>query len=354
MQRTGVICGLLAAVTFGASAPFAKQLVAHADPELLAGLLYLGAALVLVLAGSSRRRGEPGLRRTDVPTMTAVVVAGGVAAPVLMLVGLERVSGVTGSLVLNLEAPLTMLLAVFVFAEHLSLRAWLAAALIVTGGLLLAVGPGAGAGALVGVLLVAAACACWAVDNNLTQRLTVRDPVVIVRIKATAAAAANLAIAALRGPGWPAWWVVVAALVLGAVSYGGSIVLDAYALRLLGAAREAALFATAPFAGVVIALVVFHEPFGLAAGLALVVMAVGTTLLLTDRHEHVHEHGTLAHEHRHTHDAHHAHAHAGGRSAEPHSHWHVHERLVHAHPHLSDAHHRHTHRGAGAPPLRRR
>jgi drug/metabolite transporter (DMT)-like permease len=335
---------LLAAVTFGASAPFAKRLVGHGDPELLAGLLYLGAAVVLALAGSSRRRGEPGLRRSDVPTMTAVVVAGGVVAPVLLLVGLQRVSGVTGSLVLNVEAPLTMLFAVFVFGEHLSLRAWIASALIVAGGAVLALGPGAASGAVLGVILVGAACACWALDNNLTQRLTVRDPVVIVRIKATGAAATNLAIAAVRGPGWPPWWVIGGALALGAVSYGASIVLDVYALRMLGAAREAALFATAPFAGVMIALAVFDEPLGFDAGLALIVMAVGTALLVTDRHEHRHRHGALAHEHRHVHDAHHEHEHSvDGAAAEPHSHWHLHTPMVHAHPHVSDLHHRHTH-----------
>ena len=54
-------------------------------------------------------------------------------SPCLMLTGLTRVSGVTGSLLLNLEAPFTMAIAVLVFREHLGRRVALAFALIVGG-----------------------------------------------------------------------------------------------------------------------------------------------------------------------------------------------------------------------------
>lgn len=342
--RKGVGFGLLAAFSFGASAPFAQRLVAHADAQLLAGLLYLGAGLVLILAGPARRRHEAHLQRSDVPTLAAVVLAGGVIAPVLLLVGLERVSGVTGSLTLNMEAPLTALLAVWVFGEHLSRRAWLAGMVIVAGAAILGLAPGTSNTDIAGVALIVFACVGWAIDNNLTQRLTVRDPIVIVRIKAFGAAATNIFIAMARDAGLPAGWVVAAALALGAVAYGVSVVFDAYALRLLGAAREAALFATAPFAGVIVAVVVLGEGLDAGSVAALTLMACGTLMLLTDRHEHEHHHAALAHEHRHTHDEHHRHDHTEGVDVgEPHSHWHDHEPLAHRHDHVSDIHHRHPH-----------
>ncbi len=342
--RAGVACGLLAAVSFGASAPFAQRLVSDADPQLLAGVLYLGAGLVLLLAGGSRRRHEARLTRSDLPTLGAVVAAGGVIAPVLFLVGLQRVSGVTGSLTLNLEAPLTAILAVWVFGEYLTRRAWTAGLVIIAGAVLLGWAPGGSSPDPIGVVLISAACVGWAIDNNLTQRLTVRDPVVIVRIKALVAASVNLLIAFARGAGLPAGWVIVAGLTIGAVSYGASVLFDAYALRALGAAREAALFATAPFAGVVVAVIVFGEGIDLTSGLAMVLMGIGTGLLLSDRHEHQHRHLALAHEHRHFHDEHHHHTHPDEIDPpEPHSHWHEHEPLAHRHEHTSDVHHRHRH-----------
>jgi len=41
------------------------------------------------------------------------------------------------------------------------------------------------AGTTIGVVALAGACLAWALDNNLTQRLSVRDPVGIVRVKTT-------------------------------------------------------------------------------------------------------------------------------------------------------------------------
>ena len=342
--RAGVWCGLLAAVSFGVSAPFAQRLLTHVDAQLLAGVLYLGAGLVLVFAGPARRRHETPVRRSDRSRLASVVVIGGVVAPVLLLTGLERVSAMAGSLALNLEAPFTAVLAVWVFREHLSRRAWLAGLIIVAGATVLGLAPGPMSNDPIGIALIALACAAWAIDNNLTQGLTARDPIVIVRTKAFGAAVANVSIALLRGSAFPAAWVIVAALALGGVSYGLSVVLDAYALRSLGAAREAALFATAPFAGVIVAIVVLGDDLSGGSVAALVLMAVGTSLLLTDHHVHRHTHVALAHEHRHVHDDHHAHDHADDVDLpQPHAHWHEHEPIAHSHSHVSDAHHRHGH-----------
>ena len=241
-----------------------------------------------------------------------IMLFGGVAGPVLLLVGLERVTAVSGSLLLNLEAPFTALLAVVAFREHLSARGWLAGGVIVLGAAVLG-GGGAVGGDVWGVVLIAGACAAWAIDNNLTQRLTLRDPFAIVRFKAYGATAINLLIALLlRRAGWPDVGIVAAALALGAVSYGASILLDAYALRLVGAAREAALFATAPFAGALVAIAVLGDRVTATTALAGGFMVAGTVGFLTDHHEHEHAHEALMHEHRHTHDEHHDHDHPPG------------------------------------------
>jgi drug/metabolite transporter (DMT)-like permease len=345
-QFRGAAFGLGAAALFGLSAPTAKLLLADVSPVLLAGLLYLGAAVGLwVHRAIVPQTREAALRRTDLPKLASVVLAGGVAGPVLMLFGLARVSGLTGSLLLNLEAPFTMLLAVLVFREHLGRHGLTAVALILTGALVLKLEPGTLRADTLGVILLAAACACWALDNNLTQRLSLRDPFAIVRVKTLAAGLANTVVGLwLVRSALPSGRYVAAALVLGSLSYGLSVVLDAYALRLVGAAREAAYFATAPFVGALASLVLLGEVLRPFDVLAMFVMVLGVVFLLRERHAHGHMHEALEHEHLHSHDEHHRHEHvAGDPPGEPHSHFHRHAPLFHDHPHVPDAHHRHRH-----------
>lgn len=341
----GAIMGLAAAACFGISTPIAKGLLGVVDPQVLAGLLYLGAGAAISLYRVFRGRSvEAPLRQADAPSLFLLVLAGGVFAPVLMLLGLGRLSAVAGSLLLNLEAPFTMLLAVVFFGEHLGRRALLAAALIVAGAFTLRVQAGAVEGQALGVLLVAAACFCWALDNNLTQRLSTRDPFAIVQVKTLAAGTANLGLGVGLGGSLPAPPILAGALALGALSYGVSVVLDAYALRLNGAAREAAYFATAPFLGVLGSVAVLGERLRAFDLAALIAMLGGVVLLLREKHAHRHHHEPMAHEHLHEHDEHHAHRHGpGDPPGSPHSHWHEHEALDHEHPHVPDIHHRHRH-----------
>lgn len=221
-QTRGAAFGLGAAALFGISAPLAKVLLGEVSPVLLAGLLYLGAALGLwahrLVAPPTK---EAPLGRRDISKLALVVLSGGVAAPVLMLFGLSRVTALTGSLLLNLEAPFTVLLAVLLFREHLGRYAAVATLLIVGGAAVLKLDPGSLGAETVGVLLLAAACACWALDNNLTQKLSLRDPFAIVRVKTLVAGATNTAIGlVVVQSALPSGGYVAAALLLGSLSYG--------------------------------------------------------------------------------------------------------------------------------------
>jgi drug/metabolite transporter (DMT)-like permease len=245
---------------------------------------------------------------------------------------------------LNVEGPFTILLGLALFREHLSKHAAAGALVIFSGALVLGVETGNTRADWVGIVLIATACAAWALDNNLTQSLTVRDPRSIVRLKAGIAGTVNVLLAVAVGASLPAASLVVAALGLGAVSYGLSVYLDALALRALGAAREAAVFAVAPFAGALLAPLVLPETLSVQDAVAGALMGVGVVLLLRERHDHLHRHEPLFHDHRHVHDEHHAHEHPEGVDpVEPHAHPHHHHELEHAHPHVSDVHHRHSH-----------
>lgn len=348
---TGTLCGAGAALLFGLSPPLVKLLLPTSSPLMLAGLLYCGAGLGLLAVrlvtrwsrhGTSRR--EARLRRGDALPLAGVILTGGVLGPVLMLVGLGRVSGAVGSLLLNLEAPFTIFLAVVFFREHLGRREALAALLIVAAAALLGFQGGALHADGPGVLALAGACLSWGLDNNLTQRLSVRDPVALVQVKALGAGTCNVALALVLGAQLPGGWHLLTAGGVGLACYGVSILLDVYALRLLGAAREAALFASAPFVGALASVAILGERLGLRELGALGLMVLGVVLLVRARHGHTHTHEPLEHDHLHVHDAHHQHAHPPGVDpSEPHSHPHRHAPLTHDHPHVSDLHHRHRH-----------
>ena len=342
-RLTGVSTGLAAAALFGSSAPFAKLLLPETSALALSAILYLGASAALSLWCLVRREGaEASPRRADWPLLLGVILLGGIVGPVLMLLGLERMSALSVALMLNLEAAFTILLAVGLFGEHLGGLEALAAATVIFGATIVGLGPGNLHGDPLGAAEVAGACLAWGIDNNLSQRLSLRDPVATARIKTLGAGACTLAIAFVLGYRLPAGAALGGALAVGALCYGASLVLDMKALRILGAAREAAFFATAPFIGAIVAVIVFGNAPRVSEWTGGLLMAAGVVLLMRERHAHMHTHQEFEHDHLHVHDQHHRHVHPEP-VAEPHSHPHRHAPLTHDHPHLSDLHHRHVH-----------
>jgi drug/metabolite transporter (DMT)-like permease len=347
----GALMALASAALFGASTPFAKLLLGGGvDPWLLAGLLYLGSGAGLSLARLGGRflgleAAEAPLRRADLPWLALVVLAGGMAGPLLLMVGLARTPASSAALLLNVEGLATMAIAWIVFRENVDRRLLAGAVAILAGAVLLS-WQGGPAGLGVGALAIVGACLAWGIDNNLTRKLSSADPVQITAIKGLAAGLANLGLALARGAPLPDAWPILGAAVVGFFGYGVSLVLFTLALRNLGTARTGAYFSTAPFIGAALSLGLFGEPLTARLAAAAALMALGVYLHLSERHEHAHAHEAMDHEHRHVHDAHHQHAHGPGDPPdEPHTHRHHHAPMRHKHPHYPDLHHRHGHAG---------
>lgn len=345
----GIAFAIGAAVLFGLAAPAAKVLLAVSDPWMLAGLLYLGSGIGLgawYVAGrrGSQRRREPALGAADMPWAAGAIVAGGVVGPVLLMLGLAMGSASAASLLLNLEGVLTALLAWVVFREHFSVRIALGMLAIVAGAFVIAAGHGAVVPLERSALFVVGACLAWAIDNNLTRRVSGSDPVQLGALKGVVAGTLNVVIAHVQGAMLPSLAVIGGAAALGLLGYGVSFVLFVLALRHLGSGRTAAYFSTAPFIGALGAVALLAEAPSPRLIVAASLMAVGVWLHVTERHDHEHAHESFEHEHLHWRDAHHQHAHAPGLAiTEPHSHAHVHAALRHTHRHFPDLHHRHSH-----------
>lgn len=346
-MNRNVLYALLAAALFGASTPFAKLLVGELSPVLLAGLLYLGSGMGLALARLLRDRGwkASGLAPSEWPWLLGAILFGGVLGPVALLFGLTSTSGSTASLLLNLEAVLTAALAWVVFKENADRRIVLGMAAIVAGGAVLSWPTGAsGASHWMGPILISVACLCWAIDNNLTRRVSASDALFIAGSKGLLAGTVNTLLAWSMGLTLPDTVTALSTMAVGLLGYGISLVLFVLALRGLGTARTGAYFSTAPFIGAAVSVALLGESTNAVFWLAAALMALGVWLHLTERHEHEHRHEPLAHTHSHVHDEHHQHAHDfEWDSREPHEHWHQHAVMPHKHPHFPDIHHRHLH-----------
>ncbi|WP_183163081.1 DMT family transporter [Burkholderia pseudomallei] len=310
-RTNAAFTALLAAALFGATTPLAKTLLGSLTPFMVAGLFYLGSGVGLGAFMLMRR--------------------------------LARGAGAGASPAGHARLPLAELPWLAGVRENVDAQIFAGMAAIVAGGVLLSWHPGA-AGVPLGALLVAAACACWAIDNNLTRKVSTHDAAAIACVKGLVAGTVNLGIALALGARLPAAADSAAAMLTGFAGYGVSLVLFVVALRNLGTARTGAYFSVAPLFGVGLSLALWPEWPPLSFWAAAALMALGIWLHLRERHEHPHTHEALEHSHRHRHDTHHQHAHDfDWDGTEPHTHAHRHTPITHTHAHFPDIHHRHSH-----------
>nr|WP_320146985.1 DMT family transporter [uncultured Anaeromusa sp.] len=339
----GVAAALFSAFLFGTGTPLAKLFLTAVNPWLLAGLLYLGSGIGLALCRLFYQTPAVRLSVKDSLWFAGAIAAGGILAPVLLMFGLTNTPASDASLLLNAEGLFTTLLAWFVFKENFGPKIFLGMLAIVGGAVLLSWPDGAGLASLWPALAILGACLAWGIDNNLTRKVSLADPVWLASCKGLAAGSVNLILACLVGAELPSLPHVAGAMVVGFFAYGVSLVLFILGLRFLGTARTGAYFSVAPFIGAAMA-VVLGEPLTVPLVFAGLLMSCGIWLHLTENHTHAHRHTELGHEHEHIHDEHHQHTHDSPVASDTaHTHSHQHPSLEHTHTHFPDSHHQHKH-----------
>jgi drug/metabolite transporter (DMT)-like permease len=350
MNYRAPLLALASAALFGISTPAAKALLGSIDAAMLAGLLYCGAGFGIAVLRrlwrtlQTAEAAETPLSRADWPWLAGAIVSGGVVGPLLLMFGLAHTEASTASLLLTLEGAATALLAWFGFGEHVNARVATGMSCLVAGALVLSWTGQPTLTDLNGPLAIIGACVAWGLDNNLTRKVSLADPLQIVELKGLIAGPVNVVIALAAGASLPPAGSSGIAAIIGFLGYGVSIALFILALRGLGAARTGAYFSTAPFIGAIAAMALLHEPATLQLGVAGALMALGVWLHLTEQHVHEHDHEAMSHTHAHVHDEHHQHSHGpSDPPGEPHSHPHDHAPMRHRHAHTPDMHHTHQH-----------
>lgn len=339
-----ILQALLAAIFFGASAPIAKVLVGDIAPIFLAAFLYLGSGTGISLVKLTQRMRskdvEAGIKRADIPWLAGAIISGGILAPIVLMISLKNTPASTASLLLNFEGVATTVIAMLAFKEAIGRRAWAAIIVVTVASILLSTNFGSSWGMSAGAFGVVLACTLWGVDNNFTRNISGKDPLAIVAWKGLVAGTFSFFLAWFLGDPFPSLTNILGTLVLGFVSYGLSTMLFIRSMRGLGAARTSALYGTAPLAGVILSIFLFHELPSFLFVIAAILMIGGALLLINENHSHSHVHTVLFHEHSHGHDDP-AHKHDGVEGV--HSHEHEHPAEEHEHDHLPDIHHRHGH-----------
>jgi drug/metabolite transporter (DMT)-like permease len=226
-MKKSVVYALVAAVLFGASTPLAKLLVNTVSPVMLGGLLYLGSGVGMLLARLLRDRGwrASSLQPSEWPWLLGAIAFGGVLGPVALMFGLTRTTGSTASLLLNLEAVLTAVLAWVAFRENADRRVVAGMLAIVAGGLVLSWPTGTvdtGSG-WIGPAAIGLACLCWAIDNNLTRKVSASDALFIASSKGLVAGTVNFGLAMALGSALPPLGTAMSAMVVGLLGYGISL-----------------------------------------------------------------------------------------------------------------------------------
>jgi len=339
-----ILQALAAAIFFGASAPIAKLLLGDIAPIFLAAFLYLGSGTGIALVKWTQRTRlkdtEASINRTDIGWLAGAIIAGGIIAPIVLMISLQNTPASTASLLLNFEGVGTTLIALVFFKEAIGRRAWTAIIVITLASIFLSTDFKSGFGLSLGALGIILACVLWGADNNFTRNISGKDPLAIVAWKGLVAGTFSFFLAWVLGNPFPAMKTILGTLILGFVSYGLSTMLFIRSMRGLGAARTSALYGTAPLAGVILSIILFHELPSFLFIVAAILMVGGALLLINEDHSHSHVHTVLFHEHSHRHDdSFHEHDTFDG----VHSHEHEHPEEEHEHDHMPDIHHRHGH-----------
>lgn len=345
----GPLLATLSAVLFGISPVLCKMVIGEMSPILLAGLLYLGSGIglsfVLVRQHINIIREIQSISRIHRFKLLGAVLAGGVIAPLCLVYGIKYGKASEVALLLNLETVATTIIAWLIFKEQVSRYVWVGKVLIVlASAFIILKAPESLAFSSSGILVVLA-CIFWGIDNNLTRDVDDLPATALAAIKGYGAGLFNITLAAVLGFGAIEIHQIGGALLIGALSYGASLVLFIGALRKIGSARSSTYFAVGPFIGVLASLILLNEQPPALFWFAATLMIAGVLCLYRERHEHPHTHEAVTHRHQHTHDQdeHHRHPHGEGDDLETHDHSHVHEQLSHTHVHWPDTHHRHVH-----------
>lgn len=282
----GIAFALLAATLYAVNAPCSKILLHDMPPMLMAGFLYIGAGIgMIILAFVRKLQNQSGkeekLTKSELPYTIAMILLD-IVAPICLMTGLNVTTAANASLLNNFEIVATSVIALVLFKEKIGVKLWIGILSITLSCMILSFEDITSLSFSYGSLLVLLAAVCWGFENNCTRKISSKDPLQIVLLKGIFSGSGSIAIGLCAGERVTDLWSIIAACGVGFVAYGLSIYFYVYAQRLLGAARTSAYYAVAPFIAAIFSLIIFKEIPTISYFVSIIFMAIGAWLSSKD------------------------------------------------------------------------
>ena len=185
--KKGIAFAVLAAALYAINAPFSKLLLEFVPPTLMAGFLYIGAGVGMMVIAFIKKSAKVGSKRTAINKIRITIhhsmILLDITAPIFLLLGLNATTAANVSLLNNFEIVATAIIALMVFKEHISARLWLGILFVTLSCGILSFEDVSSLRFSYGSLFVLLAAVCWGFENNCTRKISSRDPLQIVLLK---------------------------------------------------------------------------------------------------------------------------------------------------------------------------
>lgn len=284
----GYLSVLFASALFGSVFTLAKVPLTTVDPLALSAIVYTIAGLGLIPFARASFRFHT---RRDYYYLAVITVIGAVAAPVLLLYGLQQTNASDAAILANGEIVFTIMLSAIFFGEKPHGMIGLLAVILVIIGLFIATTDLKVSETILefnaGNLMILGSMLMWAIDNNVSRRLTSSvSPAKIAMVKSLSGGLILLGItlalgrsSAITSIELNLWFLIIGMSVSG---FGGALLLFLQGIKRIGTVKTMSVFSMTPIFGIIIAALVLGESISIFQGIATCLIIAG--ILLVSRH----------------------------------------------------------------------
>ena len=280
---------------FGFTFSMAKQPLENVDPIVLSAIVYpISFAALLPITKSSFKIEN----KEDFLDILVISILGGVLAPILLFYGLERINASEAVILTNAQIIFTVLLSSLFFGEKPNGIIGYSGIVMVFVGLFVATSELDTSGSLFkyepGKIMIVGAMLVWAIDNNISRRLTKRStiwPAKIAMLKFLIGGIILFGIATIAVEESsssfrsrlqiidslllikPSEWLIIIAVSL--FGFAGALSLLLESLKRIGTIRTMMIFSLTPIFGIVAANIVHAESISILEAIATGIIIIG-------------------------------------------------------------------------------
>lgn len=282
-ERKGLLFAFLSAFLYDLNVPVSKYSLKTLSTNEILFLLYFGSAVGLFLLMLINKKQKFSLKPEKGESIFIIgVIIFDILAALFIVESLKYIDASTVSLISILEIGFTIVISHFIFKTKISKNLIIAVILVSIGGILLSFDSSTEFKLSIASMLTVFATACWGLENNLTAKVSDKNPLLLVFYKCFAVAIFNLLfilninIFELFINNWYL-------LVIGFFTYGISILYYVYAINYIGISKTSIVFSFSPVFGALISLILFKEKITIYFVISLILMLMGIYFTIIDK-----------------------------------------------------------------------